>query len=153
MTSTAVAQGIVLAAQQFTERSAISSEHGQQRWMLTVHDIGTLLVIFAGMLIGMTPLRAHRPLRVAFQLIVIGYLGLVAGNLLSQAMLVGWAQHGVPWRSATGLALLLLAALAVPITTRRNLYCSHLCPHGAAQQLLRRRLPWQLTLPPRTGAP
>ena len=26
----------------------------------------------------------------------------------------------------------------LPITTRKNVYCSHLCPHGAAQQLLMR---------------
>jgi hypothetical protein len=147
MTSMAVAEGIVVAAQRFAERAEAAQAGIEPQWTLTRHDMGTAFVILAGMIIGMTQLRAHRWLRVAFQLVVIGYLGLVAGNLLSQAMIVGWAQHGIPWRSATGLALLLLAALAIPVTTRRNLYCSHLCPHGAAQQLLKRRLPWQLNLP------
>ena len=64
-------------------------------------------------------------------------------------MIVGWAQHGVPWRSAGGLVLLTIAAFVIPLTTRRNLYCTHLCPHGAAQQLLIRRLPWQWYLSPR----
>ena len=69
--------------------------------------------------------------------------------MLSQALLVGWAQHGVPWRTAGGLVLLTAAAFLIPLTTKRNLYCSHLCPHGALQQLVKRRLPWQPEVPKR----
>ena len=32
-------------------------------------------------------------------------------------------------------SLLTAAAMLLPITTKRNLYCTHLCPHGALQQL------------------
>ena len=74
----------------------------------------------------------------------IGYLGLWNGQLLAQSLMGGWAASGVPWRLAPGLVLLLAAALVVPWTTRRALYCSHVCPHGAAQEwagrLTRRRL-------------
>jgi polyferredoxin len=34
------------------------------------------------------------------------------------------------------LAALAAAAIVLPATTRKNVYCSHLCAHGAAQQLL-----------------
>ena len=47
---------------------------------------------------------------------------------------------------AFGLILLAAAALSIPVATRRNLYCSHLCPHGAAQQLVKNRIPWRLKL-------
>ena len=40
-----------------------------------------------------------------------------------------------------------VAAICIPMTTRQNIYCSHLCPHGAAQQLLRNRLPWRARVP------
>ena len=69
--------------------------------------------------------------------------------MLAQALLVGWAQHGIPWQTASGLVLLTAAALIIPITTKRNLYCSHLCPHGALQQLVKKRLPWQAEVPKR----
>ena len=72
--------------------------------------------------------------RVAFQVALFGYLGLMNGALLSQLQLVGWAQAGVP-RGAWGLVFLTAAALILPIATKRNLYCTHLCPHGALQQL------------------
>jgi polyferredoxin len=97
----------------------------------------------------MSSLRSNERLRTVFLCVLVGYLGLVNGDMLSQALLVGWAQHGVPWRSAGGLVLLTFAALIIPITTKRNLYCSHLCPHGALQQLLKKRLPWQTEVPKR----
>jgi polyferredoxin len=68
---------------------------------------------------------------------VLAYLGFGAGALVSQAQLWGWAEAGVP-RGAVVLAALAAAALLLPATTRRNVYCSHLCAHGAAQQLLLR---------------
>lgn len=148
MTSMAVAAGLVQAAQQ----EKLAQEAAQQRqstWNIAPHDYGTAAVIVAAMVIGMTRLRSQRTLRVIFQCVLIGYLGLIAGNLVSMAMLVGWAQHGIAWRSASGLVLLTAAALLLPMTTRRNLYCSHLCPHGAAQDLLKRRLSRQLRIPKR----
>ena len=86
-------------------------------------------------------------MRVVFQLVLIVYLGLLNGDLISQAMFVGWAQNDIPWRHAGGLVLLTVAAVCIPVTARRNVYCSPLCPHGAAQQLLKNRLPWRLDLP------
>jgi NosR/NirI family transcriptional regulator, nitrous oxide reductase regulator len=66
------------------------------------------------------------------------YLGLIQGELISIAMFVGWAQYGVPWHNAMGLLLLSLAAIVMPIFAKTNLYCSHICPHGAVQQILPR---------------
>jgi len=36
-----------------------------------------------------------------------------------------------------GVFVLSVAAFAVPIVTKHNVYCHQLCPHGAAQQWLR----------------
>jgi polyferredoxin len=79
--------------------------------------------------------------------VLIGYLGFWNGQLLAQSLLSGWASSGVAWRIAPGLALLLGAALIVPWTSRRALYCSQICPHGAAQELLGRLTRTRLRLP------
>ncbi len=156
MTSMTVAQGLIIAAkqqQQALETVALPppklkpKPKSKPGWNWTLGDLGTTAVILAGLVIAFTSLRGKKIVRVGFQVLLIGYLGLVNGEMLSQAMLVGWAQDGVPWKNAGGLVLLTVAAFLVPITTRRNPYCSHLCPHGAAQQLLKNRLPWQLHLP------
>jgi NosR/NirI family nitrous oxide reductase transcriptional regulator len=73
----------------------------------------------------------------------------INADLLSSAMFVGWAQSGFPWRNAVGLICLAAAAMTVPIVFKRNIYCDHLCPHGALQQLLPRR--WKIRTLPRWG--
>ncbi len=143
MTSMAVTEGMLAAAKQHRQAVAVSAQPRKPTFPWTIRDLGTAVVIIAGLTIALTPLRGMKTLRVCFQLVLIGYLGLVNGDMLSQAMIVGWAQCGVPWTGAGGLVLLTVAAFLVPITTRRNAYCTHLCPHGAAQQLLKHRLRWR----------
>ncbi len=46
-----------------------------------------------------------------------------------------------------GFGLSQRGALFVPILSKQNLYCHQLCPHGAIQQLLKNRLPWQFHPP------
>lgn len=148
MTSMAIADALISTAEQ--QRLAIEAA-GQSapivNWSL--RDFGTAAVIVGGLVLALTSLRRKKFLRTSFHFVLIGYLGLINGDLLSQAMLVGWARNGLPWSTAGGLVLLSVAAFLVPMTTGRNAYCTHLCPHGAAQRLLRNRLPWRLRVPPR----
>jgi NosR/NirI family transcriptional regulator, nitrous oxide reductase regulator len=142
MTSQAIAEGIVCAARQHVEQRAsmpgrasgtaslaalVSSIDGPQ-W-------GAIGVIVAGIITAFTRLRGTWFGRLVLPIVVLAYLGFGAGALLSQAQVWGWAQAGVA-RGAVVLMALTLAALVLPIMTRRNVYCSHLCAHGAAQQLL-----------------
>jgi NosR/NirI family transcriptional regulator, nitrous oxide reductase regulator len=148
MTSLAVAEGLVQAAQEHRQAAAVTEQSIAQssERRLSNRDLGTAVVVLGGLIIGFTSLRGQVWVRLPFQAVVIGYLGFINGDLVSQASLVGWAQHGVPGRNAAGLVLLTVAALAVPIMTKTNVYCSHLCPHGVAQQWLRNRLPWRVRL-------
>jgi len=141
--SNSITEGMVLAAQAERAASRAPALDWQPR------DIGTALVVLFGLVIGMSSLRSDERLRPVFLCVLVGYLGFVNGDMLSQALLVGWAQHGIPWQTASGLVLLTGAALLIPITTKRNTYCSHICPHGALQQLVKRRLPWQAEVPKR----
>ena len=147
MTSMAVAEGVIVAASQrkrSEQQAAEKTKVSLGRW--SVHDVGTVLCVIVGLLISLTRLRSNRKLAVLWQLILVGYLGLVAGSLLSMAMFVGWASYGISLRNGLGFGVLAVAALILPIGTRRNVYCTHLCPHGAAQQLLKNRLPWKVRL-------
>lgn len=134
MTSMAIARGLVLAAKGKLVHDRAARQPPSRLRGFALADFGTLAVIIAGLVIGFTNLRGNGAVRVGFQLLVLGYLGLINGALLSQAQLVGWAQSGLP-AGAWSLILLTAAALLMPITTRRNIYCAHLCPHGALQQL------------------
>lgn len=143
MTSMAVAAGIVEAAKQESLRIPAAVEPTEIQQRKTVVDstvIGTVIAIVLGIAICFSPLRGKRWIRIPFQVFLVVYLGLMNGGLISQAMFAGWAQNGIPWLAALGLVLLSIAAFTLPATTGRNTYCTHLCAHGAAQQLLKNRI-------------
>jgi Na+-translocating ferredoxin:NAD+ oxidoreductase RnfG subunit len=136
MTSQAVAEGIVRAA-----RAHAATPATGRSWLaglardLDGPRLGALGLVAVGIATAFTRLRGTWFGRLALPLAVLAYLGFGAGALLSQAQLWGWAQAGVP-RGAVVLMALAAAAVVLPATTRKNVYCSHLCAHGAAQQLL-----------------
>jgi polyferredoxin len=90
----------------------------------------------------------HRWKRI-YQVALILYVGFLAGDLVAQKLLAGWARGGIPWSTAPGLVLLVAAAFVLPWTTRKPFYCHHICPHGAAQELISHFRParFQVTLP------
>ena len=96
-----------------------------------------------------TPLHGRPMIRLSWQILLIAGLGLWLGQLLSLSLLAGWARHGLPWGPAPALVLLGGLALLIPWSTRRQAYCHHVCPHGAAQELLGRFPQLHLTVPAR----
>jgi hypothetical protein len=146
-TSYSVAEGLKRRAQAWLDESRPAAlsifNHMHWRWQ----DTGHVAVLLSALLMAFTRLRGKAWARNLHHALLLLYVGFIAGELLSQALFGGWARHGTPWRSAPGLVLLGLVALLAPVLTRRQLYCHHICPHGALQQLLMKRLPWQLSLP------
>jgi NosR/NirI family nitrous oxide reductase transcriptional regulator len=160
MTSMAVAEGIVAAAiaeasrrqRQAAARPTATTPPWDAAGLWTPRNLSTLLIAALGAVLGLTHLRRSRRLRLVFQLIVIVWLGLLNGDMLSTALMLGWAQSGIAWSNALGLTFLSLSALVLPVATGQNVYCSHVCPHGAVQQLIRNRLPWRMRLTRRSRA-
>jgi len=140
MTSQAVAEGIVRAARDRQDRGPLVAGGplpAARAWLAAIEppQWGAIGLIVAGVVTAFTRLRGGWCGRLALPAAVLLYLGFGAGALLSQAQAWGWARAGVP-RGAAVLAVLAAVAIILPATTRRNVYCSHLCAHGAAQQLL-----------------
>ncbi len=143
MTSLAVAEGIV-------HRFRVAQgELRPQPVRLGVRDFGLATVVALGAWLTFTKREGRERWRRWFQWVVIGYVGLLNGDLLAQSLLAGWAKSGVAWRMAPGLALLAAASLAVPWVAKRPLYCQQLCPHGAAQEVVTRLAPvrWRVGVP------
>lgn len=148
-TSWSMAEGLKRRAQSLLEeRPSGWLRRLQWRWQ----DGGHLVIILAAFVMAFTRLRGRAWARHTHHFLLVVYGGFIAGELLSQGLLVGWAAHGTPWRSAQGLLLLGVVALLGPVFTSKQLYCHHICPHGALQQLLARRLPWQWRIPARVEA-
>ena len=147
-TSYAVAESLKRRAEAVVKTPA----ENRNRFRLTWQDGLIAAFVLGGVLLSFSRLRGNARLRLAWQLMLVGCLGLYGGNLLSLSLFTGWWKHGFPWRSAPGLLLLAAAALVIPWVTRRQLYCHHVCPHGAAQSLLGKLFKRKLVVSPRLHA-
>lgn len=150
MTSVAAADTVIAAAAEWVQRrqqEQAAKEAKQIHW--TANDVGSVLVVLVGCLIALTRLRSIRWLSLVWNIVLVVYFGLLTGNLISLVLIFGWSASGIAYQLAPGLTVVVAASFMLPALSKRNVYCSHLCPHGAAQQLLRNRLPKRLRLPRR----
>jgi len=146
MTSMAMAEGIVKTATSWGQEKLLNQKAKSFiNWK--AKDYGSLAVILLAGFVAFNKRGKTKIFRVSLQVLLVCYLGLVNGDILSQALFAGWAQSGVPWERAPILALLTLAALFVPMTTGKAFYCHQLCPHGAAQQWMRKLTKKPVRLP------
>ena len=147
MTSMSVADGLPLAAQgalQPINNAAKNSARNPISWWA---DIITVLLTITGIMFSFGRFGKYKKLRVAYLLAVIAFLGFINGHMISQASIIGWSKSAIPWSVAPGLVFLSLAALAIPMFTKHQPYCHHICPFGAMQQLVKKRIGWKVTIP------
>lgn len=131
MTSMAIARS-VKARLQMNRNEIVGRPELQVGW----RDVGMLVILVLAALMSFGPPEwRHRGKR-PYQVLLVVYVGFVAGDLIAMKSLAGWARSGVPWSTAPGLVLLTAAALVVPWATRKPIYCHQICPHGAAQELI-----------------
>jgi hypothetical protein len=143
MTSMAIAQSVKARLQMSRDEIAARPplRFGWRDWGMVA------VVALAGLMGFGRPAWRHRWKR-PYQMALIVYVGFIAGDLIAVKLLAGWTRSGIPWSTAPGLMLLVAAAFLIPWATRLPLYCHHVCPHGAAQELLSRFRPsrFQVTL-------
>lgn len=80
-------------------------------------------------------------------LLNIGVLGYWAGTFISLQMLIGWVSKGINLASVLTLFLLVALAILLPFFGKKNYYCHHVCPFGAAQEAVGRltKKKWHLS--------
>jgi Na+-translocating ferredoxin:NAD+ oxidoreductase RnfG subunit len=133
MTSLNVLDGIQTTARHIRKNQ--TSDTSYRQWLWIAFECLTSLICLAGILLSFTTFKQSTGFRVSFQVILIVYLGFISGEVLSQAVISGWAQNGLPLKNAPGMVFLCLAAVTVPVISKYNTYCDHICPFGAIQQL------------------
>lgn len=140
-TSWAIAEGVKRRLAQF------ESDRNPAPWKSPWRNATLIVLTLGAFLFSFTKLRGNPFLRLAWQIFVVITLGFLLGDLLSQALFIGWAKHGLPFSDSWGLIFLACAAILVPWASGNQLYCHQLCPHGFLQQWLGKLCPKQITLP------
>ncbi|MGC6425599.1 MAG: FMN-binding protein [Akkermansiaceae bacterium] len=141
-TSWAIAEGVRRRLARFED------DRRPKPFSIPWRNAGLVLLTLGSAIFTFTRLRGNPKARVIWQIAVVLTLGLLWGDLLSQALFLGWAKHGLPWQESWGLICLAAAALFIPWATGKQFYCHHLCPHGFLQQWLG-KLPVKPIKPPR----
>ncbi len=149
MTSYALCDAVALTLQEASSSGAAGTSLRLPEFKL--RDIGLVVLIILACLMTFTRLRTQPKVKLTYQLFLVIYVGFISGDMVAQAVLLGWSKSGIAWLISPGLVLLVAAALILPIATGRQVYCHHTCPHGAAQQLLMRFVPkrWRKPIPHR----
>lgn len=135
-TSYAVAEGIRrrLAA----DVDAATGSHASWGPRRVVREVGLAAFLVGAIALTFLRLPQHRRWRRPWQLLVMLGFGLGLGDLLSIALLAGWSRQGLATTAGISLLALVAVSLLIPWTTRQQIYCHQLCPHGAAQEWLGR---------------
>lgn len=147
MTSYALAEAVALTLQE--EEASEATNRISLSIDFKARDIFLVALIILACLMAFTRLRTLKKVRISYQWFLVIYVGFISGDMVAQAVLLGWSQAGIAWLISPGLVLLVAASLLIPVTTGRQVYCHQTCPHGAAQQLLKRFVPkrWQFSIP------
>lgn len=88
-----------------------------------------------GLFFGLNKTGGKPWIRTGFAVISVA-AGIWLGWMVSQDQLLGWGMNGFGFRGILPLIVLTAVALVVPVFTGKNVYCSRICPHGAAQTLM-----------------
>lgn len=147
MTSMCVAEGLPLAAKSALQPVENVATNAARRPISWWADVVTVLLTIVGVTFSFGRFGKFKKLRFAYLLAVIAFLGFINGHMISQASMVGWSKSAIPWSVAPGLVFLSLAALTIPIFTKHQPYCHHICPFGAMQQLTKKRFGWKVSIP------
>ncbi len=104
--------------------------------------------IAVGLWLGFGPWHGWKPARIAFTAATVLLGGLWLGLMIGQDQWIKWSMRGSFAGSALSLIALTAAAMLIPAAFGKNIYCSHLCAHGAAQRLLGNLRKRRFALPP-----
>ena len=146
LTSYAMAEGI---KRRFADDAQKSGADVRRRTEAT-RTAALILFLLGGLVMTFSPWHGRPRVRLVWQVLLVAGLGLWLGQLLSLSLFAGWARHGLGWSQTPAMVALGAIALLIPWGARRQPYCHHLCPHGAAQELLGRFRRLHVTLPGET---
>ena len=110
-------------------------------------DLTLLLVITLALIATFTPIKEKPRYRKALRWLIFILVIANGVDLFCLSLLNGWAVNGI--ETISSLILFMALMLIIPWTTRKQIYCQQICPHGLAQESLEKLIPrryhWKLS--------
>lgn len=132
MTTGAVKEGVNLRLAKYLE---IEKKEKDMPWAKMIAFAGSLFVLLFALLSFFSPKSVAKK-RIFLLLSSIIILGFWQGEFISLALMYGWLINGIPVMAKIFMLLLIVLSFVLPLFTNKAFYCTHVCPYGAAQELL-----------------
>lgn len=133
---------------QYARKSAAQKSWWEQL-DLSVKSVAGLLV---ALMAAIVPLYyKNRRYRLFQQLLDIGVLGFWCGSFLSYSAIIGYMSNGMNVVALLTPVLMLIMAFVYPLFGKKNHYCNHVCPFGAAQELAAKCVGFKFKMSTRTA--
>ncbi len=135
LSTTAIAKSIKLRAETYLGTSTKKTQSQPIDMEKLLKLCAFLFVVFVGVLFFFIP-KTFAKHRMLLLVLSVAVLGIWQGSMLSVAKISAWFLNGVPDVWQYGLFFAFAISIILPAITGRNFYCYHLCPFGAAQEIV-----------------
>ncbi|MFP4497392.1 MAG: 4Fe-4S binding protein [Vulcanimicrobiota bacterium] len=115
---------------------------------LTWIDFIIIAIGLAGILLCKLKVKNLKNIRYFLFILSIGFLGFFTAAMYSFYVLSVLLINGTLPAGSTGLLILVLLAVSVPVITGENSYCFFTCPFGALQEIIFKIFPWKFKIKP-----
>lgn len=132
MTTAAVKTGVQLRLSKYLETDKTEAPFP---WAKTLAFAASLFVVILA-LVSFFFAKTFAKKRVVLLIASLIILGFWQGELISLALMYGWLINGLSLTAKTLMLIILVLSLVLPLFTNKAFYCAHVCPYGAAQELM-----------------
>lgn len=111
-----------------------ASVYTETKRQLPLRSIIAFAVILFGVVMAILRPK-NKKLRIILLMLNISVLGFWCASFLSLSLFINWASYGVNLTIAAVPFVLFIISVIMPLTGRKNHYCTYHCPMGALQEL------------------
>ena len=142
-TSECMAWGII-------ERSRVHQNKSKpQSMQLHWKDTVVALVLALALIATFTKIKESAKWRLILRWSIFLLVVLFGVDLLCVALMGAWAENGLPIHNASVLIGFVALIFIIPWTSRKQIYCQQVCPHGLIQENMAKHIPskysWKLS--------
>jgi Na+-translocating ferredoxin:NAD+ oxidoreductase RnfG subunit len=132
MTTRAVSKGVQLRLAKYLEMVQLESAFP---WSKLIAFAASMFVLVFALLSFCIP-KSFAKKRIFLLIASVIILGFWQGELISLALMYGWLINGIPVLAKVLMLIMLSLAFVLPLFMNKSFYCAHVCPYGAAQELM-----------------
>lgn len=139
-TSECMAWGII-------EKSrAVQKKSSSVEFKFKLKDALVAVVFILALVLTFTSIKEDPKWRTILRWVIFAVVVFFGMDLLCVALFGGWSKNGLPLYEASVLCGFVILMFIIPWSTRKQIYCQQICPHGLVQETMAKLIPSKYSL-------